>query len=77
MAREHALDITVQYSKDREQFDKPLGAFQALAHNMADAKTALDGAKLLVYEAAWAHSQGRSLTSLAPMAKSYSCAVVP
>jgi alkylation response protein AidB-like acyl-CoA dehydrogenase len=71
---EHALDITVQYSKDREQFDKPLGAFQALAHNMADAKTALDGAKLLVYEAAWAHSQGRSLTSLAPMAKSYSCA---
>ncbi|MDZ7733275.1 MAG: acyl-CoA dehydrogenase family protein [Acidimicrobiia bacterium] len=35
---QHALDITVQYSKDREQFDKPLGAFQALAHDMADAK---------------------------------------
>ena len=33
----HALDITVQYSKDRFQFDKPLGAFQALAHYMADA----------------------------------------
>ncbi len=70
---EHALDITVQYSKDREQFDKPLGAFQALSHNMADAKTALDGAKLMVYEAAWAHSQGRSLSSLAPMAKSFAC----
>jgi alkylation response protein AidB-like acyl-CoA dehydrogenase len=70
---EHALDITVQYSKDREQFDKPLGAFQALAHDMADAKTALDGAKLLVYEAAWAHSQGRSLASLAPMAKTFAC----
>ncbi len=70
---EHALDITVQYSKDREQFDKPLGAFQALSHNMADARTALDGAKLVVYEAAWAHSQGRSLSSLAPMAKSFAC----
>ena len=70
---EHALDITVQYSKDREQFDKPLGAFQALAHDMADAKTALDGAKLLAYEAAWAHTQGRSLASLAPMAKAFAC----
>ena len=68
---EYALDITVQYSKDREQFDKPLGAFQALAHNMADAKTELDGGKMLVYEAAWAHSKGQSLASLAPMAKSF------
>ena len=68
---EHALDITVQYSKDREQFDKPLGAFQALAHNMADAKTELDGGKMLVYEAAWAHSKGQSLARLAPMAKSF------
>ncbi len=68
---EHSLDITVQYSKDREQFDKPLGAFQALAHNMADAKTELDGAKMLTYEAAWAHSKGNSLASLAPMAKSF------
>ena len=68
---EYALDITVQYSKDREQFDKPLGAFQALAHYMADAKTELDGGKVLVYEAAWAHSKGMSLARLAPMAKSF------
>lgn len=71
---EYALDITVQYSKDREQFDKPLGAFQALSHYMADAKTVLDGAKVLSYEAAWAHSKGESLASLAPMAKSFACA---
>lgn len=71
---EHALDITVQYSKDREQFDKPLGAFQALSHYMADAKTVLDGAKILVYEAAWAHSKGNSLARLAPMSKKFSCA---
>jgi len=66
---EHALDITVQYSKDREQFDKPLGAFQALSHYMSDAKTLVDGAKMLTYEAAWAHDLGRPLDRLAPMAK--------
>ncbi|MGB3412694.1 MAG: acyl-CoA dehydrogenase family protein [Microthrixaceae bacterium] len=70
---EYALDITVQYSKDREQFDKPLGAFQALSHYMADSKTALDGAKIISYEAAWAHSKGESLARLAPMAKSFAC----
>ena len=70
---EHTLDITVQYSKDREQFDKPLGAFQALSHYMADAKTAIDGSKVLTYEAAWAHSKGRSLARLAPMAKMFAC----
>ena len=70
---EHSLEITVQYSKDREQFDKPLGAFQALSHNMADAKTVLDGAKVLTYEAAWAHSKDHSLASLAPMAKTFAC----
>jgi alkylation response protein AidB-like acyl-CoA dehydrogenase len=65
----YALDITVQYSKDRYQFDKPLGAFQALAHNMADAVTTVDGAETLVWEAGWAHSEGHSVKRLAPMAK--------
>ncbi|HWE66311.1 MAG TPA: acyl-CoA dehydrogenase family protein [Acidimicrobiales bacterium] len=69
----YALEITNQYAKDREQFDKPLGAFQALAHNLADAVTALDGAEQLVHEAAWAGASGRSLTSLAPMAKLFAC----
>jgi alkylation response protein AidB-like acyl-CoA dehydrogenase len=70
---QHALDITVQYSKDREQFDKPLGAFQALAHNMADAKTAVDGGRLLVYEAAWARANDKPIERLAPMAKLFAC----
>jgi alkylation response protein AidB-like acyl-CoA dehydrogenase len=69
----YAMEITTQYAKDREQFDKPLGAFQALAHNLADAVTALDGAEQLVHEAAWAGASGRSLTSLAPMAKLFAC----
>jgi alkylation response protein AidB-like acyl-CoA dehydrogenase len=66
---QQALDITVQYSKDREQFDKPLGAFQALAHDMANAKTAVDGATLLVYQAACARADGLPVDQLAPMAK--------
>jgi alkylation response protein AidB-like acyl-CoA dehydrogenase len=69
----YALEITTQYAKDRHQFDKPLGAFQALAHNLADAVTALDGAEQLVHEAAWAGATGRSLSTLAPMAKLFAC----
>jgi alkylation response protein AidB-like acyl-CoA dehydrogenase len=69
----YAHEITTQYAKDRQQFDKPLGAFQALAHNLADAVTALDWAEQLVHEAAWAGANGRSLTSLAPMAKLFAC----
>lgn len=67
---EHALDITVQYAKDREQFGKPLGAFQAISHYLADARTVLDGSKVLTYEAAWARDRGDATApKLAAMAK--------
>jgi alkylation response protein AidB-like acyl-CoA dehydrogenase len=69
----HALDITIQYSKDRFQFDKPLGAFQALAHYMADAETTVDGGTTLVHEAAWARANDRPVDRLAPMAKLFAC----
>ena len=70
---QYALEITVQYAKDRKQFDKPLGAFQALAHYLADAATNVDGAEVLVHEAAWARAEGRPVAKLAPMAKLYAC----
>ena len=70
---QQALDITVQYAKDREQFDKPLGAFQAIAHYLADAVTAVDGGTTLVHEAAWARAEGRPVDTLAPMAKLFAC----
>jgi alkylation response protein AidB-like acyl-CoA dehydrogenase len=69
----YALEITTQYAKDRHQFNKPLGAFQSLAHYLADAVTNLDGAEQLVHEAAWAGATGRPLSSLAPMAKLFAC----
>ena len=69
----YALDITVQYAKDRQQFDKPLGAFQAISHYLADAATAVDGAETLVYEAAWARANNGDVERLAPMAKLFAC----
>ena len=70
---QYALDITVQYAKDRFQFDKPLGAFQSIAHYLSDAVTTVDGAETLVWEAAWASTEGRDVSSLAPMAKLFAC----
>jgi alkylation response protein AidB-like acyl-CoA dehydrogenase len=70
---ERALEMTVEYAKNREQFDKPLGAFQAIAHYLADAATIVDGGKTLVHEAAWTRSRGKPIDRLAPMAKLFAC----
>jgi alkylation response protein AidB-like acyl-CoA dehydrogenase len=72
-ACERALEITVQYAKDRKQFDKPIGAFQAISHYLADARTALDGSKYLAYEAASVRDAGGDTARLAPMAKLFAC----
>ena len=68
-----AHEMTTQYAKDRKQFDKPLGAFQALAHYLADGIAAVDGAETLAYEAAWAKDKGLPIDRLAPMAKYFAC----
>jgi alkylation response protein AidB-like acyl-CoA dehydrogenase len=68
-----ALEMTVDYAKEREQFDKPLAAFQAISHYLADAATAVEGGATLVYEAAWAQANGKSIARLAPMAKWFAC----
>ena len=70
---QYALEITNQYAKDREQFDKPLGAFQAISHYLADAATAVNGGRILAYEAAWALAEGKDIAGLAPMAKMFAC----
>jgi alkylation response protein AidB-like acyl-CoA dehydrogenase len=67
------LEETVVYANTRVQFDKPLGAFQALAHYMADASTRIDGGRVLVHEAAWNRAHGRDVARFAPMAKLFAC----
>jgi alkylation response protein AidB-like acyl-CoA dehydrogenase len=68
-----ALEITAEYAQDRKQFDKPLAAFQAISHYLADASTSIDGGEVLVYEAAWTRSEGKDIAALAPMAKLFAC----
>jgi alkylation response protein AidB-like acyl-CoA dehydrogenase len=64
-----ALDMAVQYSKDRKQFGKSIAEFQAVQWMLADCKTELDAAQLLTYRAAWLADQGRPYTKEASMAK--------
>ncbi len=68
-----ALEITVAYASEREQFDQPIAAFQSISHYLADCSTAVEGARVLVYEAAWAHSHGQPYRVLAAMAKLFAC----
>ena len=70
---QRCLDETVVYANQRVQFDKPLGAFQSLAHYMADASTRIDGGRVLVHEAAWNQVAGRSIARFGPMAKLFCC----
>jgi alkylation response protein AidB-like acyl-CoA dehydrogenase len=72
---QRALEMTVEYAKEREQFGKPIGSFQGLAHPVADMATEITGAQVLVHQAAWRKSQGLPLGPLASMAKYYACDV--
>ena len=53
-----ALDMAIEYSKDRVQFDRPIGSFQALQHKMVNMTVAIEGARWLVYYTAWMLSEG-------------------
>lgn len=48
-----ALDLGVRYVTERTQFGVALATFQSIAHRLADCRAAVDGARLLCYEAAW------------------------
>lgn len=68
-----ALDIGVEYAKDRQQFGRAIGSFQSIARDLADAATLVDGARLLVRETAWAADEGEpEASALARMALMFS-----
>jgi len=47
-----AIEIAAAYATERIQWDRPIGAFQAIAHPLADSVTAVDGARLLIWDTA-------------------------
>lgn len=68
-----ALDLGVEYVKDRRQFGKPVGAFQAIQHALADAYVSVRAARAAVYFAAWSVDSSLPSEALlaARVAKSY------
>jgi alkylation response protein AidB-like acyl-CoA dehydrogenase len=57
---QHALDKAVNYAKERKVFgDKPIGAYQAIAHPLAEVRVGLEACRLMAYRAAWAFDQGQ------------------
>ncbi|WP_020500506.1 acyl-CoA dehydrogenase family protein [Sciscionella marina] len=55
-----AMDIAVTYAKDRKVFGRALGSFQALQHRLAELSVAVEGARWLVYEAAFSGARAES-----------------
>ena len=64
-----ALDESIRYSKERQQFNKPIGSFQAVQWMLADMATEIDAARLLVYRAADLKDRKKPFSKEASMAK--------
>ena len=71
-AADRVLSMSVEYAKDRVQFGKPIGSFQAVKHMLADALVDVEGMRSTVYYAAWCAAAGDRDRSLsASMAKAW------
>lgn len=66
-----ALDAAKKYSKEREQFGKPISKFQAIAFKLADMATELEAGELLTFYAADLKNRGEKVTRAGAMAKLY------
>lgn len=64
-----ALDESINYSKDRIQFGKPISNFQAIQWMLADMATNVQASRFLTYHAAWCYDQGMPYSKEAAMAK--------
>jgi len=67
-----ALEEAVRYSQERKQFGQSIGQYQGIQFKLADMATELEAARLLVYQAAWAHDcGGEEAKQKSSMAKLY------
>ncbi|HTY65714.1 MAG TPA: acyl-CoA dehydrogenase family protein [Alphaproteobacteria bacterium] len=71
-AAQACVDLAIQYAKDRSQFGRPIGTFQAIAHMLADMQTELEAARTLMWRAAWMVAQGQDALREISMAKLFS-----
>ena len=69
---DRVVELAAAYAKERQQFGKPIGSFQAVKHLLADALLGLEFARPVVYRAAWSTANGDPDRSIhASMAKAY------
>ena len=64
-----AYESALRYSKERQQFGKPISEFQAIQFKLANMATQIDAARLLMYRAAWLKDEKRKVTKESSMAK--------
>ena len=65
------IETCVKYARERKQFGKSIGRFQAVAHRIANMKIRLEAARWLVYRVAWLKQQGKSAVLDAAVAKAF------
>jgi alkylation response protein AidB-like acyl-CoA dehydrogenase len=69
---QRVLEMSVEYAKQRVQFGRPIGSFQAIKHKCADMLMAVESAKSAAYYAAWTAAEGNDeLPVMASLAKAY------
>ncbi len=68
-AAQAALDLAVDYARERKQFGRPIGSNQAIGHMLADLATEVEAARTLTWRAAWLVSQGKDALREISMAK--------
>ncbi len=68
---QRVLEMTVDYAKERKQFDRPIGSLQTIQHYCADMATDVDGARFSTYRAAWMLSEELPCTKEVAIAKAW------